>query len=87
MIDPAYALLRHAMDDNIYLQYIENPEEYHPSRRAALVHYEKLVALLDENAKKELEIFIDEDTLKNIAETDAAFMTGLAFGLQLLRLS
>ena len=87
MIDPAYALLRHAMDDNIYLQYIENPEEYHTSRRAALVHYEKLVALLDENAKKELEIFIDEDTLKNIAETDAAFMTGLAFGLQLLRLS
>lgn len=87
MNDPASALFRHAMDDDIYLQYIENLKEYRVNQHAARSHFEKLVALLDGDAKKEFDIFMDEDTLKSIAETEAAFMSGLAFGLQLLRLS
>lgn len=86
MINPAYALLRHAMDDDIYLQYIDDPREYHTNRKASAAALEHLRTQLDEPTKKLLDIFLDEASIANVMEEEAAFTTGLAFGLQLMAL-
>ena len=86
MIEPAYALLRHAMDNDIYLQYMDGLEEYRTCQKNFSTFYEELSVLFGVEAKKQLDILLDEDMLKTVAETVAAFTTGLAFGLQLLRL-
>lgn len=87
MNDPIYILFRPALDDNIYLQYIDDLKEYRASQKGALACYEKLYPLLNKEEKKLLDALIDEDTLETVTETKAAFTAGLAFGLQLMRLS
>ena len=87
MIDPAYALLRHAMDDGLYLQYMDDVKAYRASQEAADGFYERLCALLGDGGKGLFEDFLNEKSIADVLEVDAAFMTGLAFGLQLLRLS
>ena len=87
MIDPAYALLRHALDDDIYLQYMDDVRDYRASQKAADGFYNRLCALLDDSSKGLLDDYLNEKMIVEVLETDAAFMTGLAFGLQLLRLS
>lgn len=87
MNDPAVALFRHAMDDDIYLQYIDDHKEFWANRKACVSACDKLRALLDEEGQKLFEILLDEQMLATSIETEAAFTAGLAFGLQLLRLS
>ena len=87
MNDPAYALLRHAMDDDIYLQYMDDVSAYRASQKAAGAFYDQLNTLLDDAARKVLDDYLSEKMIIDALETDAAFTTGLAFGLQLLRLS
>ena len=87
MIDPAFALLRYAMDDDIYLQYMDDVKAYRASQKAAGGFYNRLSALLDDTSKGLLDDFLNEKMIADVQETDAAFMTGLAFGLQLMRLS
>lgn len=86
MNEPAFALLRHAMDDDVYLQYMDDPGEYRASRKAEAALCDRLRALLDEPAKRLLDDFLSKKVLADAAEEEAAFTTGLAFGLQLLRL-
>ncbi len=87
MIDPAHALFRHALDDDIYLQYIDDPKEYWSIRRACSAAYDRLTADLNPILKRQLEAFLDEHISADTLEVEAAFTAGLAFGLQLLRLS
>lgn len=86
MNDPAYALLRHAMDDDVYLQYMDDLGAYRASRKAEAALFDRLDALLDEPAKQLLNDFLNEKFQADVTEADAAFTTGLAFGLQLLKL-
>lgn len=86
MNDPAYALLRHAMDDDVYLQYMDDISAYRASRKAEAALLDRLSALLDEPAKQLLNGFLDEKLTADVMEAEAAFITGLALGLQLLKL-
>lgn len=86
MNEPAFALLRHAMDNDVYLKYMDDPDEYHAGRKAQAAFYDRLRALLDDSSQKALDDFLNEKMLTDAAETEAAFTAGLSFGLQLLRL-
>ena len=83
MNDPIYILFRHALDDDIYLEYMEDPREYWSIRRACSSAYERLTAELDPDL---FDAFMDERVSADTIEVEAAFAAGLSFGLRLLRL-
>ena len=80
MNDPIYILFRHALDDDIYLEYMEDPREYWSIRRACST------AELDPDLKHRFDAFMDERVSADTIEVEAAFTAGLSFGLRLLRL-
>ena len=86
MNDPIYILFRHTLDDDIYLEYMEDPREYWSIRRACSSAYERLTAELDPDLKHRFDAFMDERVSADTIEVEAAFTTGLSFGLRLLRL-
>ena len=86
MNDPIYILFRHTLDDDIYLEYMEDPREYWSIRRACSSAYERLPAELDPDLKHRFDAFMDERVSADTIEVEAAFTAGLSFRLRLLRL-
>ncbi len=86
MNDPVSVLFFHAMDNDVYLQYMEDPAKYWSGRRANDAAYDRLRAQLSDPAKEALDDLRKEKLLLDSEETEAAFTAGLAFGLRLLRL-
>ncbi|MCI9263316.1 MAG: hypothetical protein HFF06_01950 [Oscillospiraceae bacterium] len=86
MKDPASILFSHVMEEDIYMEYIDNPAAFRAKRKANSAVYDRLCVLLDAPAKKELDALLDEKLYIDSIYQEAAFTAGLALGLQLLRL-
>lgn len=86
MSDTILALYQYVMKNDLFLQYIDDPEEYQSNLTCAQAARDRLQALLNAPEKKELELFLDMKTVADSLELEAAFTSGLAVGLQLLRL-
>ena len=86
MNDPASILFSHAMDENIFCRYVEDPRQFQARQKAHSAAYERLRSLLEPQLQKELEIFMEEETSLNSIDQESIFTSGLALGLRLLRL-
>ncbi len=86
MTDPVFALYQYAMRDDVYLQYMDDPQEYTSNSAYSAAALERLRAMLDAPAQKELDNFLDMKNVADSIELEALFTAGLSFGLQLLRL-
>lgn len=86
MSDPIFALYQYVMKNDLYLQYMDDPEEYESNLAYSEAACKRLQAMLDTPAKKELALFLDMKAVADSLESEAAFTAGLAVGLRLLRL-
>ena len=86
MSDPILALYRHVMKNELFLPYIDDPEEYASNSAYSEAALKRLQTLLDDKLKQELTLFLDMRTVADSLESEAIFTAGLAAGLQLLQL-
>lgn len=86
MNDPASILFSYAMDQNIFPNYMDDYARFQRRYKASSAACDRLRALLDDPAGKELDQLMDEKNSLDALQLEAAFTAGLAFGLQLLRL-
>ena len=86
MNNPISALYRYAMDENIYLRFMDDPDEYASNFSASTATHDRLRAQLDAPAQKLLDLFLDEKNTADSILLEAAFTAGLSLGLQLLSL-
>lgn len=86
MSDTILALYQYVMKHELFLPYIDDPQEYQSNLAYGEAALKRLNALLDSEAKQELERFLDMRAVAASLESEALFTAGLAAGLQLLRL-
>jgi len=88
MNDLIFALYRHMVETDLYLQYLSpsDRKEYQDNLDSSSAALQRLQASLEGQSKKDLEIFLNETLTVNSIEAEALFTAGLAVGLQLLRL-
>lgn len=86
MNDPVSTLYHHVIKDDVYLQFMDDPDEYASSCAASAAAQERLRASLEATSQKFLDIFLDEKATADSMESEALFKAGLAFALRLLRL-
>ena len=86
MTDAISALYQYAMNKDLYLRFMDDPNEYASSFSASAAIHDRLRSQLDAPTQKLLETFLDERATADSILLEASFATGLAFGLQLLGL-
>ena len=86
MNDPAAVLFSPAMEENIFYRYVDDPRQFRTRQKAHSAAYERLRSLLEPQLQKELEAFMEEEASLDSINQESTFTTGLALGLQLLRL-
>lgn len=86
MNDPVSTLYFHVIKDDVYLQFMDDPDQYADSSAAGAAALERLWASLEATSQRLLDIFLDEKATADSMESEALFKAGLAFGLRLLRL-
>ena len=86
MTDPASILFSYVMDKNIFPQYMEDSDQFQRRHKANSASLDRLRALLDDGAKKKLDELMEEEYSLDAIHLQAAFIAGLAAGLQLTQL-
>lgn len=84
--DLIHALYSFAMDRDMEPRFIPDLLAYRESKRMSERAGERLLSLLDANAKKELDRFWDERLICEGMERESIFAAGLSMGLALSRL-
>ena len=83
MTDPASILFSYVMDKNIFPQYMEDSAQFQRRHKANSAVLDHLHAQLDDPVKEELDAFMEEEYSLDAIHLQAAFIAGLAAGLQL----
>ena len=79
-------LYSYALNNRLDGHFTDGEEEYLSCLRCSELHLERLTAMLDEPARKELEAYTQEQSIVDSYHREALFFAGLSIGLQLSRL-
>ena len=83
LVDWLYA---YALDNRLDGHFTDGEEEYLSCLHYSELHLERLTALLDDAARRELEAYTQEQDIVDSYHREALFFAGLSIGLELSRL-